>query len=46
MTQTELDQIWQAIRQEAHQLVESEPMLASFFHATILKHSHLGGPLR
>ena len=45
MTQTELDQIWQAIRQEAHQLVESEPMLASFFHATILKHSHLGGSL-
>ena len=45
MTQTELDQIWQAIRQEAHQLVESEPMLASLFNATILKHSQLGGSL-
>ena len=29
--------IWQEIRQEAQELVESEPMLASFFHATIFK---------
>ena len=37
--------IWQAIRQEAKELVENEPMLASFFHSTILKHQHLGGAL-
>ena len=37
--------IWQEIRQEAQELVESEPMLASFFHATILKHLNLGSSL-
>ncbi len=45
MNQQQLNQIWQLIRGEAQQLVESEPMLASFFHATILKHTHLGGAL-
>lgn len=45
MNQQQLNQIWQLIRGEAQQLVESEPMLASFFHATILKHSHLGDAL-
>lgn len=45
MDDTELNNIWQAIRQEAQQLVECEPMLASFFHATILKHSNLGSSL-
>lgn len=39
------DIIWQEIRQEAQELVESEPMLASFFHATILKHANLGSSL-
>ena len=37
--------IWQEIRQEAQELVESEPMLASFFHSTILKHLNLGSSL-
>ncbi|WGE59069.1 serine O-acetyltransferase [Actinobacillus equuli] len=45
MNESELNQIWQNIREEAQELVESEPMLASFFHATILKHSNLGGSL-
>lgn len=39
------DEIWQEIRKEAKELTDSEPMLASFFHATILKHYHLGGAL-
>ena len=34
--------LWLSIRNEAKELVESEPMLASFFHATILKHYDLG----
>lgn len=45
MYKPELDLIWQEIKQEARQLVEGEPMLASFFHATILKHNHLGNAL-
>lgn len=45
MNESELTQIWQNIREEAQELVENEPMLASFFHSTILKHSNLGGSL-
>lgn len=45
MQQNEINHIWQAIREEAYDLANSEPMLASFFHATILKHSDLGGSL-
>ncbi|MCT8549469.1 serine O-acetyltransferase [Glaesserella parasuis] len=45
MTNQPLDLIWQNIRNEAQELVNSEPMLASFFHATILKHHHLGDAL-
>ncbi len=32
---------WQTIRQEAQQSAEHEPILASFFHATILNHKCL-----
>nr|WP_314741177.1 serine O-acetyltransferase [uncultured Haemophilus sp.] len=45
MNTQQQDIIWQEIRQEAQELVESEPMLASFFHATILKHHDLGSSL-
>lgn len=45
MNESELNQSWQNIREEAQELVDSEPMLASFFHATILKHNNLGGSL-
>lgn len=38
-------ELWKHIRDEAQDLVNSEPMLASFFHATILKHNHLGDAL-
>lgn len=41
----ELEQVWQSIKAEARQLVECEPMLASFFHATILKHDRLESAL-
>ncbi|HED14281.1 MAG TPA: serine O-acetyltransferase [Gammaproteobacteria bacterium] len=34
-------QIWQTIRNEAEQEVRSEPLLASFMHAAILKHNSL-----
>lgn len=40
-----LEHIWQHIRTEAESLAKCEPMLASFFHATILKHHNLGGAL-
>lgn len=35
------DPVWETIRQEAEQEVSHEPMLASFLHATILKHNRL-----
>lgn len=38
-------EVWNLIRQEAKELAECEPMLASFFHATILKHHNLGSAL-
>nr|WP_267359007.1 serine O-acetyltransferase [Gilliamella sp. B2717] len=41
----EEDMLWHTIRQEASQLVESEPMLASYFHATLLNHKNLGSAL-
>ena len=45
MKNEKAQQIWQEIRKEAQELVDNEPMLASFFHATILKHSDLGSSL-
>ena len=38
-------EVWRHIRQEAKALAECEPMLASFFHSTILKHQNLGSAL-
>ncbi|MFC6276910.1 serine O-acetyltransferase [Psittacicella hinzii] len=37
--------MWQDLRAEATCLVQQEPILASFFHATILKHENLAGAL-
>lgn len=37
--------VWEAIRQEAVEQTEVEPMLASFYHATILKHDKLADAL-
>ena len=34
-------QLWRAIEQEARLQAEQEPMLASFYHATIIKHENL-----
>lgn len=39
------DNVWNAIKQEAKEHSEREPMLASFFHATIIKHDTLGAAL-
>lgn len=45
LSSEELILIWNDLRTEAEKLVKSEPMLASFFHTTILKHHHLDGAL-
>ena len=39
------DPIWKALRQEAVQMAEGEPAMASFVHGTILKHDRLEGAL-
>ncbi len=39
------DPIWEALCHEAKELAENEPALASFVHATILKHDRLEGAL-
>ncbi|WP_115718952.1 serine O-acetyltransferase [Gallaecimonas mangrovi] len=45
MSVDELALVWQHITDEAKALVECEPMLASFYHATLLKHDGLGSAL-
>ncbi|RIY35601.1 serine O-acetyltransferase [Psittacicella gerlachiana] len=40
-----VDKVWQQVREQARHLVEHEPMLASFYHATILKHESLAHAL-
>ncbi|ATC58612.1 serine O-acetyltransferase [Vibrio anguillarum] len=37
--------VWQAIVKEAREQSEQEPMLASFYHATIIKHDSLSSAL-
>ena len=37
--------IWENIKTEARALADCEPMLASFYHATLLKHDDLGSAL-
>ncbi|MCL1037735.1 serine O-acetyltransferase [Shewanella submarina] len=39
------DNVWKAIKREAKEQTEREPMLASFFHATIIKHDTLAAAL-
>ena len=39
------DPIWNALRDQAEELAEREPALASFVHATILKHERLESAL-
>ncbi len=41
MKTCEIKKVWQTIVKEARQLSEQEPMLASFYHATIIKHDNL-----
>lgn len=42
---TEAEHVWSMIKQEAKQFAECEPVLASFFHSTLLKHEYLGDAL-
>lgn len=37
--------IWKEIRQEVEKLSESEPVLASFFHASVLNHTNLASAI-
>ncbi|WP_025673355.1 serine O-acetyltransferase [Salinivibrio socompensis] len=37
--------VWQAVKKEAREHSEREPMLASFYHATIIKHDNLASAL-
>jgi serine O-acetyltransferase len=37
--------LWRAVANEARQLVDEEPILGSFYHATILNHETLGAAL-
>ncbi|WP_275076001.1 serine O-acetyltransferase [Providencia rettgeri] len=45
MSREELDRIWGFIKEEAKSLADCEPLLASFFNATLLKHDNLGSAL-
>lgn len=38
-------EVWKILREETQVQVENEPMLASFFHSTILKHPHFEAAL-
>lgn len=37
--------LWQQVRREARELVSSEPLLASFYHTSLLNHASLGSAL-
>ena len=41
LAKDKVDPIWSALREQAEEMTESEPELASFAHATILKHERL-----
>lgn len=45
MKHCEKQKVWQAVVREARDLSEQEPMLASFYHATIIKHDSLASAL-
>ncbi|XAW89389.1 serine O-acetyltransferase [Vibrio sp. CDRSL-10 TSBA] len=45
MKQCAQSKVWQTIVQEAREQAEQEPMLASFYHATIIKHDSLAAAL-
>jgi serine O-acetyltransferase len=41
LAKDKVDPIWSALREQAEEMTESEPELASFAHSTILKHERL-----
>ncbi len=38
---TSIDPVWNAVREEAHQVIEREPVLSTFIYTTILNHRSL-----
>lgn len=45
MSRQQLKESWTIIKQDGVILASCEPILASFFHATLLKHDNLGNAL-
>ena len=45
MTELSLTDLWQTLTEETRKLVEEEPVLASFLHATILNHRDMASAL-
>ncbi|MFC0179556.1 serine O-acetyltransferase [Thorsellia kenyensis] len=45
MSHKEIQIVWDHVQIEAKSLVEEEPVLASFYHSTILRHNNLSGSL-
>lgn len=45
MKECKKHQVWECIVREAREQSEQEPMLASFYHATIIKHENLAAAL-
>lgn len=45
MDQQAVDEIWQALHSEAKSEVANEPLLSSFYHATIISHKTMRGAL-
>ncbi len=45
MKQCEKKYVWEKVRNEARELSDQEPMLASFYHATIINHTSLENAL-
>ncbi|MCP4185423.1 MAG: serine O-acetyltransferase [Hyphomicrobiales bacterium] len=43
VTPVSVDSVWKAVRDEAHAVIEREPVLSTFIYTTILNHSNLEG---
>jgi serine O-acetyltransferase len=41
VTPVSVDPVWNAVRDEAHSVIEAEPVLSTFIYTTILNHSNL-----
>ncbi|HIO04657.1 MAG TPA: serine O-acetyltransferase, partial [Gammaproteobacteria bacterium] len=41
----EVNEVWEEIRKETRKRAEAEPVLASFFHTTVLEHDSFSSTL-